>query len=225
VFSNIVVGTDGSDTAALAVILASDLARQHGAVLHVVNAYRVSAGGVAVVHAGAMAAADNGLSGEVARAASEKLLSEVAQAIGGVNVTTRAVVGNPADVVIDLAGEVGADLIVVGSKGMRGARRVIGSVPNTIAHRIGVTEFRQLYRGYLGGAFVASISLLAADSVSATSHVIGNRLDDRHLRRLTLKTLGVRTSDEKRFLRTFVIERRNTVRAPMSDGVSGGLVA
>jgi len=82
-----------------------------------------------------MAAADNGLSSEVARAASEKLLSEVAQTISDTNVTTRAIVGNPADVVIGLAEEVGADLIVVGSKGMRGPRRVIGSVPNTIAHR------------------------------------------------------------------------------------------
>jgi nucleotide-binding universal stress UspA family protein len=134
-FSNIVVGTDGSDTAAVAVNLAADLARQHGALLHVVNAYKVSTGGVAVVQAGAMAVADHGLSGEVARGASEKLLTEVAQTISDANVTTRAAVGSPADVVIAVAEEVGADLIVVGSKGMRGARRVIGSVPNTIAHR------------------------------------------------------------------------------------------
>jgi nucleotide-binding universal stress UspA family protein len=33
-----------------------------------------------------------------------------------------------------VAEEVGADLVVVGNRGMKGARRVLGSVPNTIAH-------------------------------------------------------------------------------------------
>jgi hypothetical protein len=98
-------------------------------------------------------------------------------------------------------------------------------VPDTIAQQIGVVEFRQLYRGYLGGAFVASISLLAAYGLSATSDVINNRLDDRRLRRLTLKTLSMLTSDEKRFLRGFIVEGENTVYAAISDGVSGGLVA
>ena len=134
-FSNIVVGTDGSDTATLAVTVAADLAKQHGAVIHLVNAYKVSTGGVAVVHAGATAVADHAASGEVLRGVSEKLLTEVAHTIRGIDVKTRAVVGSPADVLIMIAEEVGADLIVVGSKGMRGARRVLGSVPNTIAHR------------------------------------------------------------------------------------------
>jgi len=31
--------------------------------------------------------------------------------------------------------EVEADLIVVGNKGMKGVRRVLGSVPNAVAHR------------------------------------------------------------------------------------------
>jgi len=119
----------------LAVALAADLAKQHGAVIHLVNAYKVSTGGVAVVHAGATAVADPTVSGEALRGVSEKLLTNVAQMISGITVKTRSVPGNPADVVIAIAGEVNADLIVVGSKGMRGARRVIGSVPNTIAHR------------------------------------------------------------------------------------------
>lgn len=123
-FSNIVVGTDGSDTAALAVSVAADLAKQHGAVLHLVNAYKL-----------ATAVADPGVSGEMLRGASDTLLTEVAQTISGTIVKTRSVPGNPAGVVVAVAEEVGADLIVVGSKGMRGARRVIGSVPNSIAHR------------------------------------------------------------------------------------------
>ena len=87
-FSNIVVGTDGSDTAALAVALAADLAKQHGAVIHLVNAYKVSTGGVAVVHAGAAAVADPAVSGEVLRGVSEKLLTNVAQTISGIAVKT-----------------------------------------------------------------------------------------------------------------------------------------
>ena len=42
--------------------------------------------------------------------------------------------GNADDVILTTAAEVGADLIVVGSKGMRGARRYLGSVPNSVAH-------------------------------------------------------------------------------------------
>ena len=42
--------------------------------------------------------------------------------------------GPPADAVVAVADKVDADLIVVGNKGMKGARRVLGSVPNSIAH-------------------------------------------------------------------------------------------
>ena len=42
--------------------------------------------------------------------------------------------GNADDVILAAAVDVGADLIVVGSKGMRGARRYLGSVPNSVAH-------------------------------------------------------------------------------------------
>ena len=42
--------------------------------------------------------------------------------------------GDPADVILQVAREVDADLIVVGNRGMHGARRVLGSVPNTLSH-------------------------------------------------------------------------------------------
>ena len=133
-FENIVVGTDGSETAAMAVTVAAELARQHNSVLHLVNAYKVPSGGMAVVGAGTMVAADPLLSSAALKEASEKLLAEAAQQVGGAKVEVHAVVGSPADVVITVAHEVGADLIVVGSKGMKGARRMIGSVPNSVAH-------------------------------------------------------------------------------------------
>jgi nucleotide-binding universal stress UspA family protein len=42
--------------------------------------------------------------------------------------------GDPAEAILQVAGEVDADLIVVGNRGMQGARRVLGSVPNTLSH-------------------------------------------------------------------------------------------
>ena len=78
-FTKILVGTDGSETAAAAVSLAADLAKHHNAVLHIVNAYQVPAGGVAVVSAGAMAVADSAVRTEVLRTASDHILGDASQ--------------------------------------------------------------------------------------------------------------------------------------------------
>jgi nucleotide-binding universal stress UspA family protein len=134
-FSKIVVGTDGSDTAAGAVALAVDLAQRSGATLHLVSAYKDPATSVAIAHVGAIAAPDGSLTAVAVKSASEELLANVAQGAHGIPVNTHAVAGPPADVLISVAESVGADLIVVGSKGMKGARRLIGSVPNSVAHR------------------------------------------------------------------------------------------
>jgi nucleotide-binding universal stress UspA family protein len=53
----------------------------------------------------------------------------------GVEVETHAREGDPADAILDVAEETGADLIVVGNKGMTGAKRfLLGSVPNKVSH-------------------------------------------------------------------------------------------
>ena len=137
-FSTIVVGTDGSDTAAKAVATAVDLAGRSGATLHLVSAYREPRASVAVATAGASAAADPAATGAVLKSASEEILKEAATAAGEVPVEIHAVAGSPVDVLLGVADQIGADLIVVGSKGMKGARRIIGSVPNSVAHRAGV---------------------------------------------------------------------------------------
>ena len=51
----------------------------------------------------------------------------------GVDCTTRADEGDPAEVLVRLTEECGADLLVIGNKGMH--RRVLGSVPNTVTHK------------------------------------------------------------------------------------------
>ena len=64
-------------------------------------------------------------------------LAEAEQSVegAGVRVSTFAREGDAADAILDVAEERGADLIVVGNKGMTGAKRfVLGSVPNKISH-------------------------------------------------------------------------------------------
>ena len=135
VFSNIVVGTDGSDTAQLAVSMAADLAQQHNAVLHLVNAYKVPSVGPGLVPGAPVGVFDESMSAEAMRDSSAAVLADAAKKVGHVKTETHSRRGNPADAVVKVAADVGAELIVVGSKGMRGARRMIGSVPNSIAHR------------------------------------------------------------------------------------------
>jgi nucleotide-binding universal stress UspA family protein len=66
---------------------------------------------------------------EVVRRAGERL------ARSGVNATAVARLGEPADALLALAEEVGADLIVVGNRGMTGMRRyLLGSVADRVAH-------------------------------------------------------------------------------------------
>ena len=50
-------------------------------------------------------------------------------------IRTHVLPGDPADAIMRVAGEIDADLIVVGNKGMKGVGRILGSVPNTIAHK------------------------------------------------------------------------------------------
>ena len=137
VFTSIVVGTDGSDTASDAVTLAVELARQNSAALHlVVGVHTPSA--VAVPAGGANISDPSG--GAVLRQVAQSMLEEVAGGLEGrdeIEVTIHTEVGNPADVIVKVADAVGADLIVVGSKGMRGTRRILGSVPNSVAHKAG----------------------------------------------------------------------------------------
>ena len=138
VYSVIVVGTDGSDTADIAVQQATTLASLTGATLHVVHAAeRRSPGAVSFAASGGLselAAADKN---KAIVAESRRICVESATEARriGVEVKLHAVPGEPADALIAVAENVGADLLVVGNRGMSGARRfVLGSVPNTVSH-------------------------------------------------------------------------------------------
>jgi nucleotide-binding universal stress UspA family protein len=135
-FTSIVVGTDGSDTAATAVRYAIDLAGQLGARLQIVSAYEP--------------VSDHRLKNEKLEVPEDlqwmvnpredvlTMLTDAqkeAQAAGVGQVETFARQGDAADAILDVAEEQRSDLIVVGNRGMTGAKRfLLGSVPNKVSH-------------------------------------------------------------------------------------------
>jgi nucleotide-binding universal stress UspA family protein len=135
VFKRIVVGTDGSETAAEAVRQAIELARLTGASLSLVSAYQ-PASGRRVQAEQAEAPAD--VQYEIGPREDVNLILDAAAAEAkqqGIEVQTHPVEADPADAILNVAEETHADLIVVGNKGMTGARRyLLGSVPNNVSH-------------------------------------------------------------------------------------------
>lgn len=128
----IVVGTDGSETANQAIDEAMRLAKALGSDLHVVTAYKALRGARITGAPEGAAKVWAPLPDDKARAIVEEAGARVRA--GGIGATVHLVEKDPADAVLDVAGEVGADLIVVGSQGMAGAKRLLGSVPNKISH-------------------------------------------------------------------------------------------
>jgi nucleotide-binding universal stress UspA family protein len=140
-FDSIVVGTDGSDTAREAVRRAVELARVLGARLQVVSAYEPvaeTAAAVPVAHEDEARVPPADAQWAVApREGVDAILDDVAAVAraAGVAAEVHARQGSPADAILDVAEETGADLIVVGNKGMTGAERfLLGSVPNKVSH-------------------------------------------------------------------------------------------
>ena len=134
-FGSIVVGTDGSDTAKEAVRQATELAKSVSAELYVVSAYEPVPEGR--LRAERKDAPDDLQWSINPREDVEATLSDASDQIkeAGVKVETFSREGDPADAILDVAEEQGADLIVVGNRGMTGARRfLLGSVPNKVAH-------------------------------------------------------------------------------------------
>jgi nucleotide-binding universal stress UspA family protein len=132
-FTSIVVGTDGSSTAGTAVDHAIQLAREAGAKLVVVCAYGpASSEGPEGQRLEGTDILSNPIDAALTVLAST---AKKASAAGVNDVDTFARQGDPADAIIDVAEEQGSDLVVVGNKGMTGARRfLLGSVPNKVSH-------------------------------------------------------------------------------------------
>jgi len=134
-FGSIVVGTDGSETAGEAVRQATDLAKAVGAQVHVVSAFEPV--GNQRLREERTQVPDDMQWMVNAREDVEATLRAAGERIGeaGANVETYARQGDPADAILDVAEEQNADLIIVGNKGMTGAKRfLLGSVPDKVSH-------------------------------------------------------------------------------------------
>ena len=135
-FRSIVVGTDGSDTATQAVRQAVDLAGAVGAKLELVSAYE-PVPSQRLQRGAARRARGSAVGDQPARGRRRDLGGGRRGGAGGraLTVDVYARQGDPADAILDVAEEREADLIVVGNKGMTGAKRfLLGSVPNKVSH-------------------------------------------------------------------------------------------
>jgi nucleotide-binding universal stress UspA family protein len=131
----LVVGTDGSETADRAVDAAAEIARSWGSELHIVTATRPPRSSAALAATTGAPLVDSGVGAAMLEEAAKNVTEAAMRKYGeGLAVEAHAAQGNADDVLLSTAADVGADLIVVGSKGMRGARRYLGSVPNSVAH-------------------------------------------------------------------------------------------
>ena len=134
-YSSIVVGTDGSETAELAVQHAGQLAIDHNARLVVVTAYEPNDD--------ALVKESEGVPEDIRWALTDRVQAEekavhgrkIASELGLKGIVAQAIPGSPADVLLEAATDFNADVIVVGSKGLTGlpvAR--IGSVASLVSH-------------------------------------------------------------------------------------------
>lgn len=128
----IAVGTDGSETAKVALEFAMDLAGRCEARLVIISAFR-PIDEISLKHEKAQVPADMQWSVNPTEEVDEILASAARRAQGhGLEVVTVASdKGDPADVLCRMAEEQEADLLVIGNKGIQ--RRVLGSVPRTVS--------------------------------------------------------------------------------------------
>ena len=134
-YRNIVVGTDGSETAERAVREAGQMAVDHHARLVIVTAYEPQED--------ALAKENEGVPDDIRWALTDRVQAEekalhgrdMAKELGLQGIVAQAIAGSPPDVLLEAAHDFGADVIVVGSKGLTGAARfVLGSVASSVAH-------------------------------------------------------------------------------------------
>jgi nucleotide-binding universal stress UspA family protein len=116
----IVVGTDGSESAERAVDRAGVIAAALGATVHVVSAYSKQA-----------------LPPVEERTWAKQNVDRAQQRLGKVGVESEAHLSTRAPfgrALVEIADKQGAQMIVVGNRGMSGAKRALGSVPNYVSH-------------------------------------------------------------------------------------------
>ena len=130
--STVAVGTDGSETASEAVKQAAEFARRFDAKLVLLSAFKDGP---------PPPDADEAQWAYSPAAQVREILSrtEAEMNDSGIECTTAIDEGDPAEVLVRLADDCGADVLVIGNKGMQ--RRVLGSVPKSVAHNADCSVF------------------------------------------------------------------------------------
>jgi nucleotide-binding universal stress UspA family protein len=128
----IVVGTDGSETATRAVDEAIRLAKALNVELHVVTAYKPLRGAKVSGAPEGAAKVWAPLPDSQASAVADEAAARVR--LAGVKGQSHLLERDPSDALLEVAQKEDAGMIVVGNRGMSGARRVLGSVPNAVSH-------------------------------------------------------------------------------------------
>lgn len=149
-YSSVAVGTDGTPRSMVAVRAAASLARVYGAKLTIICAHYSASGSVLNSTNAELTGANT-----ITETESQEILTR-AEAVakeeqaGEVELISRA--GKPANVLIEAVTEIGADLLVVGNKGMHSlAGRVFGTVPGNVAVKARVDVMLVDTRGYTLG--------------------------------------------------------------------------
>jgi nucleotide-binding universal stress UspA family protein len=107
-YRSVLIATDGSPTASYAAQVGAALGRALGA-------------NITLAYVG------DELMGRI-------VLRDTAERLGKPDTAQQIGRGEPGKTIARLADQLGSDLVVVGNKGIAGARRVLGSVPNTVSH-------------------------------------------------------------------------------------------
>ena|SRR5436190_19452536 len=131
---SIVIGTDGSQRAERAVDRAGEIANALGARLHIVSGYSEDSSPVMV--APRLVAPAEVHEEDVNRTRAQNYVDRAQRRLAHLAIESETHVwpAEPAEALLAIADEQDAEMIVVGNRGMTGARRVLGSVPNHVSH-------------------------------------------------------------------------------------------
>jgi nucleotide-binding universal stress UspA family protein len=135
-YNTVVVGTDGSESSLRAVERAGRIAADSNAKLVIASGYLPEKDDARA--ADALGQEAYKVTGNAPVYASLHDARDAAKTAGATNIEERAVRGSPVHALVDLAEEVGADLLVVGNVGLDTGAAIIGrvfSIPGAVATR------------------------------------------------------------------------------------------
>jgi hypothetical protein len=97
--------------------------------------------------------------------------------------------------------------------------------PENIANTLGVVDFRNQYRGYIGAILIIASSVVIAQSARWGIKALRASYNSKRSKKVRINYLHNLTPDEKAYLIPFVIDDENTQYFVIEDGIAGGLSA